>query len=459
MNRSESWQVFRVLKRSRRQKKMLLYRKSFHTLYDPVVFLYAGVMAVILFFISLDWLKDFTPFFQTLEKRALMYLPFLPLAVWVRACMAAFKDSSLPFTSSELHLSLLPHSRRDILFYLYREKAGKTLLLAAVLLSSAGCLTPLSSAFILLFLIVYGVSLLFEVWIQWRLYSTPWYIKLVLAAAGGMVITAGYTAGSFLGLVIGTLVWAAAASSACFYYYEPSWGRIAERNDAKVWNLWLVNQVTNVAVKPPRRFTAAVQRRRSSWFYPKRLYDRIWLSHGKESYNYLISSLTAGVLIIVVVPLQVDWMIFLTVPLAAFIFVEVSTSIFHNFFKQPTVFRFIPVEDEQLALTYVKWMNPLLVIYGCAVMVIQGMLGFSLVSSCIQALAIACWTGYDLKGSVLEEMKKVNEESFYPASWNRLAGYVFTAAVMVYPPSVLLLIVFFLTRGGFRLNIRRKRTL
>ncbi|MCA1020682.1 hypothetical protein [Halobacillus litoralis] len=64
-----------------------------------------------------------------------------------------------------------------------------------------------------------------------------------------------------------------------------------------------------------------------------------------------------------------------------------------------------------------------------------------------------------MKEKVLEEMKKVNEESFYPASWTRLAGYVFTTAVMIHPVSAVLIPAFSFTRGRFSLWMRKKRTL
>ena len=325
--------VYWWLRRKRRNKKKELYKRSFNLIVDPVVLFYAGLFVIFCLFLGYEWLQRLLPLIESMGARGMNYLFYLPFVIFLGASIAANADPGIRFTSSELQLSLLPYSRKDLVLFLFLEKVGIQLLWTVFFVIVINLITTFPIIYLLLWGGIYVTSLSLSYLIQWRLFSLGAWVKFttfifIVSMAG--LLYMGISGIVLNAVLTGYVLWLIFKST------EVSWGRVAEVNDAKVWNMWAISQMTNVHIRPPQRFGLTENywqqkgRNDRNLSVPK-MYERIWFGHLGRSFPYVWKTILTSLLLIIVIPTQVEWMLILTLPTSFLIYREVAVSVFGDF--------------------------------------------------------------------------------------------------------------------------------
>ncbi|QAS53070.1 hypothetical protein [Halobacillus litoralis] len=440
MNDSKTVSIYYWIRKKRWKKKKQLYQASFHLVFDYVVFFYMAVFSIIFLIMIYDWIQRFLPTLIGWEEPILEWGILIPFILLVKACMNTFTDPGLRFTSSELQLGILPHSRKALVKYLVLEKQlihSFVLLLTALTL---GLLTPLSLAVVLFIAFFYILLLPLAMTVQWKLFSQSiWFKFSALLLSGGLL--------AFLRLSGQEYLWLGAIFILLLILFlfksrkkimDVSWMKIVEINDARVWNMMLISKMTNVTIKPPKRygfFQNYIRHRRKSEPSIKavRLYERIWIGHLQSSFSYIWKTVVVGIALLLVLPWQVEWVILVTLPIAVFVYVEMAASIFEDFFHGENIFRTMPTEEELCVKGYLKWMRIGLIPYSIAFIVSGVLLTMTWWVLVIQLICITIWVLFDLRTKVNERMKSVNKEPFFYSEWRRMTGYILVSLGLYHP--------------------------
>ncbi|WP_394219224.1 hypothetical protein [Halobacillus trueperi] len=424
-----TYSVYKWLRKKRRKKKFDLYKQTYHMVVDPVMVFYSGLFVIFCLFIGYDWLQQLITLLDGRGTFIAPYAFFLPLLAIISASVASFTDPGLRFTSSELQLSFLPHSRKWLLTYLFLEKYIVQLLIimvvplpfALVLMSWESAVTWVS-----LLLISYPLSL----WMQWKLFSMSSVYKMsvfLFSAAFSVLFFLGFPVLLlYLGLSVIVLV--------CFMRKEEvDWGRVIDINDARVWNMWLVGYFTEVNIKPPKRFgiTKSIwKKKRGRHYSAQHLYGRIWTGYLQKSADVVWKTIPTVCLIILVIPMRVDWMLMFTLPIAIVVYHEVAGGLFSDV---EGVFHSLPLEEESCKKSYLKWAYIGLLPVFISFISIQTVLGESLVAIGMQLIAIILLVYVDLARVIDERLMMVQKENFYREEWRRVAGLILLGAGVYHP--------------------------
>ncbi|WP_160910636.1 hypothetical protein [Halobacillus litoralis] len=424
-----TYSVYKWLRKKRRKKKFDLYKQTYHMIVDPVMVFYSGLFVIFCLFIGYEWLQQLIPLLDGRGTFIGPYAFFLPFLAIISASVTSFTDPGLRFTSSELQLSFLPHSRKWMLTYLFLEKnIFQLLIIMVVPLPFALILMSWESAVLWLSLLLFSYPL--SLWMQWKLFSMSSVYKMsvfLFSAALSILLLLGFpTPFLYLGLSVLVLV-------IIIRKEEVDWGRVIDINDAHVWNMWLVGYFTEVNIKPPKRFgiTKSIWRKKRGRHYSvQHLYGRIWTGYLQKSADIIWKTVPTVCLIILVIPLRVDWMLVFTLPIAIVVYHEVAGGLFSDV---ENVFHSLPLEEDSCKNSYVKWAYvgflPVFISFGS----VQILLGESLVVMGMQWIAILLFVYVDLRRVISERLMMVQKENFYREDWRRVAGLVFLGAGVYHP--------------------------
>lgn len=454
---SESTSVYRWLRSKRREKKTNLYKQSLQLVVDPVVLFYSFLFVIFCLFIGYDWLKQLLVFVQGREGIVEEYILLLPFIVVFNTTLQSWSDPSLRFTSSELQLSLLPHSRRMILNYLILEKIAVQFITTVCIVLFAGLLTPFPYPALLFWAFLYLSSISLSVFVQWKLFSLT---------IGTKVLAFLYFGGLLPLFIIGVnqlILYCLLFLAVLFFILkkgEPAWDRVTEVNDARVWNMWLIGQMTNVHIKPQRRFGAAqhyTNRDRNPDLSVQKLYERIWIGHFRRSSEYIWKTIPLLIAITAVVPWQVNWMLVVTLPLAVLVYHEVAAGIFADLFQQENVFQAIPIDEKNSVSSYLKWayigFSPILI----AFVGIQWIIGEPIIVWVIQLLGISLWVYHDMRRALQDRLKIILKENFFRNEWIRGLGFLILAAGIYHPSFMMFVPLLLIYPNFFRVHPLQKK--
>ncbi|WP_075038228.1 hypothetical protein [Halobacillus dabanensis] len=453
---SDSISVYRWLRRKRHEKKKTLYKQSWQLVVDPVVLFYSALFVIFCFFIGYDWLKQLLPLVQAREGFVERYVLILPFIIGFNATLQAWTDPCLRFTTSELLLSLLPHSRQSIVKYLIIEKIAVQSIITLCIALFVGILMPFTPSDLLLWTLLYLSSIPLSVLVQWKLFSqNRWMKALAFLFIGGLIplFFVGTTPLILYSLLL------LAVLLILFKKGEPSWDRVAEVNDARVWNMWIVSQMTNVQVKSGRRFGATQndsEKDRNPDLSVQKLYERIWIGHFRRSSNYICQTIPVLMVITAVVPWQVNWMLVFTLPLAVLIYQEVATGIFADLFQQENAFQSLPIDERNSVSSYLRWVYIGFLPILMAFVGVQWALGEPIVVWVIQLLGISLWVYHDMKKVIHERLKIILKENFFRNEWMRGLGFLILAAG-IYHPSFMIFLPLLLLYPNLRARLKPQR--
>ncbi|MGR9048206.1 hypothetical protein ACQ4XT_06245 [Halobacillus faecis] len=440
-----TYSVYKWLRKKRRKKKFDLYKQTYHMVVDPVVAFYSGLFVIFCLFIGYDWLKQLITILDGRGSFLASYALFLPFLAVMGAAVTSFTDPGIRFTSSELQLSFLPHPRKRLLTYLFLEKyILQILVIMVVPLPFSLVLMSWESAVLWVSLLLFSYPL--SLWMQWKLFSCSSFHKLSVSLFSGalsVLLFLGYPV-TLLYLVLFVLV-------LVFFIRteEVDWGRIIDINDARVWNMWLVGYFTEVNIKPPKRFgiTQSIWKKKRGRHYSVRhLYGRIWTGYFQKSADVIWKTIPTVCLIILVIPMRVDWMLMITLPIAIVVYHEVAGGLFSDVEK---VFHSLPIEEESCKNSYLIWAYVGFLPVLFSFISIQIVLAESLVALGMQLIAIILFAYVDLARVISERLMMVQKENFYREEWRRVLSLILLGAG-VYHPLFLLgvpLVVFKLGRS------------
>lgn len=433
MEHMTTYSVYRWLRKNRRKKKFDLYKQTYHMVVDPVVVFYSGFFVIFCLFIGYEWLQQLITLLDGRGTFIAPYAFFLPFLAIMSAAVTSFTDPGLRFTSSELQLSLLPHSRKWMLTYLFLEKyIVQFLIIVVVPLPFALVLMSWESAVLWasLLLLSYPMSL----WMQWKLFSMSSVHKMsvfLFSVSLSILFFMGFPVlFLYLGLSVLVLVFFMRKE-------EVNWGRVIDINDARVWNMWLVGYFTEVNIKPPKRFgiTKAIWKKKRGRHYSVRhLYGRIWTGYLQKNADVIWKTIPTVCLIILVIPLRVDWMLMFTLPIAIIVYHEVAGGLFSDV---EGVFHFLPLDEGSCKNSYLKWAYIGILPVFISFISIQTVLGESWVAVGMQLIAILLFVYVDLARVIDERLMMVQKENFYREEWRRVAGLILLGAGVYHPLFVL----------------------
>ncbi|WP_082232219.1 hypothetical protein [Halobacillus massiliensis] len=464
-----TWEVYRWVRGQRIKKKFDLYKQGFRLVFDWTVFIYMVVFGMVFLIMLADWLTHFLPVIASWEMRVEQWLWILPSALLVKAVLQSFTHSGLTFTSSELKLSMLPHTRKDMLWHMALVYGFWQLLAVFGLAAIIGIMTPFTNSFTFRMAAVYFLFFTLTIVVQWKLYSVSkwkkllWVVFILAFVAGMRGMTESFQWDkAWIGLCLGLILLAVNVYLLPRLLHGVNWGRVVEVNDARVWNIRLISQMTSVNIRPPKRygivqtyFRSRSAKQRFTTIY--QLYHRMWRRYFLQNFGYIWKTMGICLLVIGLFPHQASWLIYFACPIALFVYVEISGSLFINHFTEHPLLSVVPIEEKGWQESYFRWgawgLVPLLFVFFITGWSIKEISLFLI----IQTGCMAVWGLIDLKQILLIRTQIYLRKRTRQQNWLRLFGYLVIGAGIYFPPALLgLLVPFYVNRQIHLLFLRPK---
>ncbi|WP_226038167.1 hypothetical protein [Aquibacillus saliphilus] len=366
------------VKKNRIKKKQKLYKLALGVSLDVTISIYLAAFIVFGGLILYSEIQQYqAQIFKVEEILKSNYQSVIYLII-LRSMIGSFVRPGIVFSSAELMLSLLPHSRNQLWKYCLLEKLIK--LLAAVLLATIILLmlvTDLSGLFLLSVLgLVYTVQTLMMI-PQWRLYQRGTVAKIsiifvVIVLAGLVRLSVEFFSIDqwiaivfFYVLLVGINI---ALSKKLFRHVN--WMKVVETNDQLIWSMWFINKISNVEIKAPKKYGLLQQLFRSnktkqafSYQNPNQMYRRLWKLYFFEHKVQVFQTIGGIVLIMVLLSFHNEWTVGVGVSIAVFLFGQMAASFFVGGFDDKLVFS-LPWDLQAWKQSFLTW------VYGGGVFVL-----------------------------------------------------------------------------------------
>ncbi len=450
---SSTWSVYRWVRKERARKKRNLYKQAFSLNFDWTLAFYLAIYTGVMLLIMFEWLQDFIPMFESWQTTSASWLWLLPFAVLIRACSQSFFHPGICFTSSELKLSVLPHSRNRLFWLMVAERGLVHCTVAFTASSLIGIITPFSFLFLLKVAAIYTLFFWLSLLIHWKMYSVSRWKKLltmllIFAVVGFsryLILMAGWS-----GLVMGFAL-CIVMVGVNFYLlprvlHHVDWAKVVGANDARVWNIRLISQVTRIEIKPPKRYgilQTYLRSRRAKQRFTNiySLYHRLWRNHLQSQFKYIGTTIVTCIVILTVLPGQVEWMLLVTTPIALFIYIEVAASLFEEQFHQELILRILPIEAKGWRATYFKWAVTGVILLVLTFFITGWLLAGLNIGLCIQVIGLMYLAVHELHGQIRERMYKVQRINYRKNELLQLAGYTVLGLGIYFAPFMLAILL------------------
>ncbi|QTM98870.1 hypothetical protein ERJ70_05885 [Sediminibacillus dalangtanensis] len=361
------WSVYRYVKRHRFRKKSKLYKLAFGVSFDVTISIYLGAFLLFGFFILYETLQESAERILQLQSFVTANYLNLMLIMLVRPVVTSYTRPGVLFSSAELKLSMLPFSKQQLWQYCIGEKMLKTTAFWTVLASLIAFITPLSFRFVM---VTAGLIILMEVLVavpQWRLYQKRFLMKLI--ASAGIVVIAAIV--RMLNMFVGGSAWWMAALFVLLTgtnilllkraTQSVNWSKVVQTNDLIIWNMWFINKISQMEIKPPPKqgwiqqlFTSRVNRKRFDYSDPVSIYRRLWKTYLLEQKEAVIRTIGSVLILLVLLGSRNDWLFGFGIALAIFLFVQMASSFFTGGFGNRLVYC-LPWELKQWKRGFFFW--------------------------------------------------------------------------------------------------------
>ncbi|MBB6454177.1 hypothetical protein HNQ94_002628 [Salirhabdus euzebyi] len=382
--------TYRWIRKNRFQKKLQIYRQALATVLDITISIYLFFFLIISLIALQNWLREFEPIFSMFENVSNDVLFLLFGALIIRAFIFSYRNPGVYVTSTEYQLSLMPYIKERIWLYCLKERVLKLTFIFFVLHVVIFLLTPLSYLFISKIIFIIWIAHMAGIAIQWRLFQDSGFKKiakiflvvLLFACIRYIFLSKFIPSAILLWLFISIVT----VGAIILLFYKPlrhvDWVKVVSYSDIKVWSMYLVESLTKVPIKPPKKYQLF-----NKLFHGKKAkkplpYDlsvisiRLWRVFLKEHGDLLLKLISTIFLLIIGLGLQGKWLLSVSIPLAIFIMNQMVASLFAYQFQQP-ILHALPWRFRPWFQSFKKWYVVLVFFVSLA---IAGMLLFHHIS-------------------------------------------------------------------------------
>ncbi|MFC4402053.1 hypothetical protein [Gracilibacillus xinjiangensis] len=426
-------QLVRFIRKSRRRKKQQLYKLAFGVALDRTISIYLSCFVFIGLFIIYDELKKLQQWVFEWETIIEPYMPILIVGLFMRAIISSFFHPGILFTSAEYKMTTLPYIKKHVWFVTFIESIAKNVFLYIFIFLSILLLTPISTLILFKWISIAMVVTLLLILPQWYLFqANPW--RKVIVFVVGMIcfalihflLSAIFVPEYFISTTIIILIvfnlwlWKN-------HLTKVDWMRVIEVNDTKVWNMFFVNRMSGMDIKPVKKpllqqlFRSAKEKKPFSYQHGTVIFRKLWKVSLSEEKEHFIRAMITIIVCLVVLSFQTEWLQCFSIIIAIFAFNKITVSYFHAGFKQKIIHS-IPWNMDVIKRAFLYWIYPL-----------QGLLGIILICILLyqegfNALTFIRLVHYFLTAYVLLNLdlnisvNKINQKWYTPPLSTRLIG-------------------------------------
>ncbi|KAB8137967.1 hypothetical protein F9U64_07050 [Gracilibacillus oryzae] len=370
-----TWELIRFIRKSRRTKKQKLYKLAFGVALDKTIAIYLSFFLVMAFFMIYDQLIQFQPLFEKMQAAAEPFMPIVILGLFIRTIILSFHSPGILFTSAEYKMTTLPYLKQHVWFHTFIEAIAKALISFLLLFFTLLILTPISTLFLIKWACIIMVAVLLLILPQWCLYQVNGKKKILISIAGLTSITVlrllftQFTSQWYflvsvilILLVCNIWLWGKRLS-------KVDWMRVIDVNDTKVWNMFFVNRMSEMEIKPVRKpllqqlFRSEKERKPFPYHRDKMIFRKLWRKNLMEEKQHFVQTVVTIILCLVVLSFQNDILQGLSIVLAIFAFSKMSASYFHKGLKDKLIHS-LPWNMDVMKRAYLYWIYPVLTVLG-----------------------------------------------------------------------------------------------
>lgn len=347
MKEHSTYSAYRFVKENRQKKRRHLNRLAFRLLFDKTTVIYLSAFGLMFSTWLGQQLITYAPIFQQFEDYLWSNYFAVILLGLLRPLTLSLTRPGVLFSSSDLFLTILPYSQKELWRYHALDKVRKIGITYLILGIVLALISPLSIALILS--LVIGIWLVEVLMIipQWLIYQQRWYLKWLIPQAGIILIMAMNLTSPFYDQVIFFIPLIPLTLLLVNYlgysrlYKLTDWEAITEVNDRLLTKNLLISFASNVKIEPPkyRGFYHHVirnkqLRRRFKEGKTYQIYDRLIFNKLIEKKEEIIKFISSLLLVILLLSIQSDvtygWAIIINLLLYA----EIGTSFYALIFEE-----------------------------------------------------------------------------------------------------------------------------
>ncbi|SDJ83399.1 hypothetical protein [Sediminibacillus albus] len=346
-----TWAAYTSVKKNRRYKKKQLYLLAFGVSFDVTVLIYLGLYMIFGAIILYENIQQYGAQIRHIEVVLSANSINLVFILVIRSITAAFTRPGVPFSSTEFKMSLLPFSKAKLWLYCAVESWLIGVLYWTVAALLIGILTPFSVPFLIA---LAGIILLMQVLMkipQWKLYQLRFTSKMLIVAMTvilmGVVRFVMIETGFILRGTAGLFITLLAVNVVLFrkLLQEIDWQKVVQTNDLIIWNMWFVNKMSHMEIKPPARqswlsrvISSKKSRKPFDYQHQTAIYKRLWKSYLTEQKETVLRTLGSLLIILVLLSFHGDLVFGAAISLAIFLFVKMAASFFIGGFGDRLIF-------------------------------------------------------------------------------------------------------------------------
>ncbi|WP_407271761.1 hypothetical protein [Radiobacillus sp. PE A8.2] len=456
--------AFLDIKRNRTKKKQKLYKLAFDVSIDITTSIYSVAFLIMCGFLIYGMMIEYRHVFLEIEQFIASQYTLLLFILVMRSLVSSFTRPGVLFSSAELQLSLLPYSMKRLWMYCAYEKWIKSILTWTVFATILTIITPFHASTLFPVAIVMIVIQILTTTLQWKLFQVNTLNKFIVIFSVGFLYGLTRLVYAFMSLnnwylVVTVLIPLVIVNMLLIkrLFKKIDWMKVVQTNDLVIWNIWFVNQMSKVEIKPPKRqglLQAIVHRTRSKKPFTYNLstmYARLWRRHFAQEKEQLIKVFGGIIILLAVLSFKGPWMFGIAITLSIFLFANIGSFFFSSMFIDRLVSS-MPWDMEIWKQSFLRWAYG----GGGVVLLLLSILllartGISLWIP-VQLLSYLAIASYYLKHQMREKayvISRVEYVNKLVESTLIIGMFILTAISIVYPYVSFITIAcyFVLTRG------------
>lgn len=453
----ETLLIMRFIERHRFEKKKKLYRLALGVAFDWTIMIYGSVLGI-LFLIGIAFklieMKDtFYHYQQIIED----FLPLILVGLLLKMIVMSFREPGILFSSAEWKLATLTYSIEKIWLYQFLKQLIKYVITITAIFLLIFLFTPMDTSFLLKGYLMILIGQLLLLLPQWYFYQIKGWKKLfiyigifVFISLLRLIIVLGvdsdwFIAGIIILLIVGNgWIWPRKLN-------HINWSQVIEQSDLKRWNMFFINRMSRMEIKPARKryflkslFTSKKAKLPFPYQKPEVILRKIWWKSINQDASILVMLIFTVIITMVLLSIRGDLLQGIGIALSLFMLEKVALSYFGAIFQDPLVHS-IPWNTGTMKKAFGYWLNWL-----CSIImfiILAALLVTEVFHSLLAVVFVVYVLFFLLKTQLDYRMQQLNESWFQKPVHIQilmLLAYVAVGLSIAYPIVISFSIVLFI---------------